>query len=223
MRPRAFLFDLDGTLIDSEGLWAVAIHDYLVDHGASITVKELLALVFGHSWFDIHAMLFRRFPVAVPVSPNQMAHELRPYYLNQRSDGREMIIPGSVELLKKVAGYGPTAIVSGSPRHDIEDDARIMGIQDDLTLILGAEDYDRGKPAPDGFLEAARLLKVSPAACVVFEDSPAGVASAKFAKMTCVALDRFGTNAELLRDADLIVDDLMKYDPEVGLPVKKVD
>lgn len=220
MRPRAFLFDLDGTLIDSEGLWAVAIHDYLVDHGASITVKELLALVFGHSWYDIHTLLLHRFPMAVPVDPNEMAIGLRSYYLNQRADGHDMVIQSSVELLKKVAGYGPVAIVSGSPHHDIEEDAQIMGIQDDLAMILGFEDYDRGKPYPDGFLEAARRLQVPPESCVVFEDSPAGVASAKTAKMYCVALDRFGTNAEVLQDADLIVDDLMKFNPEMDLPGK---
>lgn len=211
MRIGAFLFDLDGTLIDSERLWACAIQSFLADRGVSITLSDLLALVFGHSWFDIHTLLRDRYPAAVDESPVVVSGQLRPYYLRLREDGKSIVIESSVALLRKVARVAPVAIVSGSPHADICQAAEEMGVYPILSLILGAEDYPRGKPAPDGFLVAAKSLGVSPETCVVFEDSPAGVASAKTAGMYCVALDLWGRNQEILSQADMVVPDLLAF------------
>ena len=60
LKPAAFLFDLDGTLIDSEMLWARAIVGWLADYGEAASLDDIATLVFGHSWFDIHAALLDR-------------------------------------------------------------------------------------------------------------------------------------------------------------------
>lgn len=215
MEPQAYLFDLDGTLVDTESLWAEAIRDFIADRsGLALSVDEVLQLVFGHSWLDIHADLHRRFPGAVGESAGQAAIDLRPYYLKLRAESDNIVIRSSVEMLKRVSRSAPAIIVSGSPHDDVVEAARMMGISPCLKFVLGAEDYLCGKPSPDGFLTGAEKLGVDPAYCVVFEDSPAGVASAKAAGMYCVALDRTGKNRDLLGEADWIVDDLGKFTPE---------
>ena len=62
MKPAAFLFDLDGTLVDTEALWTEAIVEWLADRGASTTVEAVSPVVFGHSWLDIQSTLHERFP-----------------------------------------------------------------------------------------------------------------------------------------------------------------
>ena len=62
MRPAAFLFDLDGTLVDTEMLWARAIVDWLADRGQATTVEAFAPVIFGHSWIDIHAAIHAQFP-----------------------------------------------------------------------------------------------------------------------------------------------------------------
>ncbi len=214
MRPSAFLFDLDGTLLDTERLWAVAIRDYLADRGATTTAGRILEIVFGRSWFDIHKSLVAHFPQAADPVPATMAADLRPYYLRQIEDPARLMISPSVETLKRLARLAPVAIVSGSPRRDVEAAVDLMDARDAVAFVLGAEDYPRGKPAPDGYLAAARRLNVPPESCVVFEDSPIGVRAAKAAGMFCVALDRTGTcTAELRQTADLLLTQLDRLPP----------
>ncbi|MBQ9431291.1 MAG: HAD family phosphatase [Kiritimatiellae bacterium] len=213
MIPKAFIFDLDGTLVDTEELWAEAISQYLADGGATATADEVVQVVFGHSWLDIHSDLRRLYPKAVPASAAQTALELRPYYLRLRTDPRRIIIESSVAALKRLAKLAPAIIVSGSPHCDVEAAVDLIDARSEIRFVLGAEDYRRGKPAPDGFLSGAQRLGVPPADCVVFEDSPSGVASAKAAGMRCVALDRNGFCTEQLQTADLVVPSLEDYRP----------
>lgn len=86
-----------------------------------------------------------------------------------------------------------------------------MGIGRDVRFVLGAEDYEPGKPSPAGFLLGARRLGVPPETCLVFEDSRAGVLAAKQAGMLCVALARPGSHPQDLSGADWILEDLAAF------------
>ena len=212
MKARAFLFDLDGTLIDSETLWARALLDYLKDLGCVIAWPEMLKIVFGRSWIDIYHDIIRRFPALAKKDVEQMGVELRSYYLRLRVDGKSIQIPGSVALLRRLAAAYPTIVVSGSPRKDVEIAVRDMEAGSLVRFVLGAEDYPYGKPSPSGFLEGARRLGIPPADCVVFEDSTAGVKAAKAAGMYCVALSRPSENPQDVSAADLVLPDLGRFE-----------
>jgi len=121
-------------------------------------------------------------------------------------------IAGSVKLLVRLAAEHPVAIVSGSPREDIADSIALMGIGPFVHFFLGAEDYHPGKPDPACFLLAAQRMQVDPSACLVFEDSAAGVRAAKAAGMSCVALARPDAPRQDVATADLVLDDLGKFD-----------
>ena len=209
---RAFFFDLDGTLMDTEVLWIRAIRDYLLTHGVVCTQEETTALVYGRSWNDVYAEIARRFP-HVATGIDRVGAELRVCHRRLRTESDVRIV-GSVELLVRLAAEYPVAIVSGSPRADIADGVALMGVEPFVRFFLGAEDYRPGKPDPACFLLAAQRMQVEPAACLVFEDSAAGVRAAKAAGMSCVALARPDAPRQDVATADLVLDDLAKFDFE---------
>ena len=117
-------------------------------------------------------------------------------------------------LIRRLAAAGaPCAVASGSTPSQIEDALAIAGVRDCFRAIVGSGEYERGKPAPDCFLLAARKLGADPADCTVFEDSAAGVAAGRAAGMRVVALRLPDHPPQDLSAADLILDDLSKFEP----------
>lgn len=190
MKPAAFLFDLDGTLVDTEEAWAGAIVDFLAECGVGITVEEILPSIIGRNWLDINKSLHVRFPAIGNTTIEEDSQRLRKYFNNRVKDPSTMIIRESVDFLKRAALKSPVAIVSGSPRLDIEKAARMMGIEGLVKFVLGAGDYPKGKPDPSSYLMAADRLGVKASDCVVLEDSEVGVASGVAAGMRVVAINR---------------------------------
>ena len=212
MKPAAFLFDLDGTLVDTEALWTEAIVEWLADRGAQTTVEEIAPVVFGHSWLDIQATLHERFPALPKTGAEEDANTLRPYYARRAVNPASQIIPGAVDFLRKVSRIAPCVIVSGSPHDDVVQAAELCGVENLLRFVLGAEDYGRGKPAPDGYLKAASLLEVDASECVVVEDSTAGVQAGRAAGMRVIGVDRNQRAPQDFAGCEWLVHDLSELD-----------
>ena len=212
MKPAAFLFDLDGTLLDTEALWTEAIVEWLADRGARTTVMAVAPVVFGHSWLDIQSTLHEKFPQLPKASANEDASTLRPYYARRAVNPTSQIIPGSVSFLKKVSRIAPCVIVSGSPHDDVVQAAELCGVENFVRFVLGAEDYGRGKPAPDGFLKAASMLEVDASECVVVEDSTAGVQAGRAAGMRVIGVDRNQCVPQDFAGCEWLVHDLSELD-----------
>ena len=212
MKPAAFLFDLDGTLIDTEALWTEAIVEWLADRGARTTVEAVAPVVFGHSWLDIQTTLHERFPSLPKTGPEEDAKTLRPYYVRRAVNPESQIIPGAVSFLKKVSRIAPCVIVSGSPHDDVVKAIELCGVENLVRFVLGAEDYGRGKPAPDGYLKAASLLEVDASECVVVEDSTAGVQAGRAAGMRVIGVDRNKRAPQDFAGCEWLVHDLSELD-----------
>lgn len=208
LKPEAFLFDLDGTLIDSEMLWSRAIVDWMAAYGVKAEVNATAALVFGHSWFDIHTALLERYPALPQRTAQENALELRVHYNRVATNLQDIIIPAAVAVYRRAAEIAPCAIVSGSPHNDVAAAARLCGIDGQTAFVLGMEDYIHGKPAPDGYLLAAQRLNVDPARCIVFEDSTAGVQSGLAAGMKVIGIDRNSVVRQDFTGCHLTVHDL---------------
>ncbi len=211
MNLRAFIFDLDGTLIDTELLWAEALRLYLAGHRCDCSKETVLRIVFGHSWTDIYRTLTSRFPLLAALSIDAMAEGLRDVYLTLRNQSENVIIHSSAKLLKTLSNDYPVIIVSGSPHADVEEAVRLLDATTHVRFVLGAEDYAPGKPSPAGFLLGAHRLGVDPLNCLVFEDSRAGVMAAKAAGMWCVALARDYAHPQDLSAADWVLSDLAEF------------
>lgn len=209
MKFAAALFDLDGTLQDSEIHWIRATQAFLNDNGIGYNLAATTALVYGRSSTEIYEEI-AAMPPFIGRSVLDLAECIRGYY-GRMTEVEDISYPSSVALLKRMAREMPVAIVSGSPKRDVAAAARNLGVDGDVALVLGAEDVSRGKPAPDCFLKAAALLGVDAAGCVVFEDSSAGVAAAKAAGMFCVAVSRPGRPQQDVGAADVVVPDLGEF------------
>ena len=215
MKPAAFLFDLDGTLLDTESFWTEAIVEWLADRGAVTTTEAVAPLVFGRSWPDIQSALHAMFPQLPKTGAEEDAKTLRPYYARLAVNPASQIIPGAVSFLKKVSRIAPCVIVSGSPHDDVVQAVELCGVENLVRFVLGAEDYGRGKPAPDGYLKAASLLEVDASECVVVEDSMVGVQAGRAAGMRVIGVDRSRHAPQDFAGCEWLVHDLSELNVHV--------
>ena len=213
MKVAAFLFDLDGTLVDTEAAWTHAIVDMVNARGGRAAFGDILPNVIGRNWLDIDQWLHERYPEIGASEPMEDAVQLRANYQRYAVDPQAMRIPGSVDFFRRAAALAPCAIVSGSPHDDVVAAAEMCGLSDCVTLVLGAGEYAAGKPSPSGYLRAAELLGVAPADCVVVEDSAVGVRAGVAAGMRVLALDRAALVRQDLSGATWRVGDLATVDP----------
>ena len=206
----ALLFDLDGTLVDSERQCAESVARALASGGRVMTQAER-DFVIGHGWNEIYANLLEG--GALPMSRDALiaqAGKEREHIVD--TDGL-VVLPGGVELVRAAREAGlRVAIVSGSSRGEIEDAIRRLGIAADIELYVGAEDVPRGKPAPDGYLLALDRLGLVASEAIVIEDSTAGI-SAGLAAGTTVLAARAGNFARQRQDhAHHVVESLAEID-----------
>lgn len=209
----AYIFDLDGTLLDTEIAWVEATANYLSSKGHPVTHDFSMKAVYGRSWADVYAAIVTAFP-DLDMGLDQMQAELDDFFYAIR-DKLDTRIHESVNLLKQLSKTTPCCIVSGSPRRHITEAIEIMDAAENVSFYLGSSDYPHGKPHPSGFLIAAERLGVLPAECVVFEDSFVGVTAGKAAGMKTVALSRPGHPQQDVGAADLILPDLSQFDPKM--------
>ncbi len=207
---QAIIFDLDGTLVDSELLFVRALQETLATHAQQLSDEQLVQIVYGRSRENIIREIKAIFP-DLALSNAALSLAIDEIY-DALLETEQVLIDASVQLLKQCAERWPCCIVSGSSRQHIQHFAGLMGVSDKLRFYIGAEDYPDGKPNPRCFQMAAEQFAVDPAHCVVFEDSNAGVRAAKAAGMYCIALQRADAPLQDLSMADRIVADLSDCD-----------
>ena len=208
---QAAIFDLDGTLLDTEILWVEVTHRYLQACGCNPSYDDVLHIVYGRSWRQVYADIVRKYNMG-HVSIHEMDEILLGMIQARKTQQAGLVLEGSVALLRDLAVGMPVCIVSGSPRKAIEEAIEHLQIANCLSFYIGAEEYHIGKPDPTCFQMAIDRLGVPAAQCVVFEDSTAGVHAAKDAGARCVALARPGRPAQDVSRADLVLEDLGQFD-----------
>ena len=178
---RAYLFDLDGTVADSMPLHLVSWQQATREIGGDFPT-DLFWQWGGIPLPRTVAMLNERF--GYTMDPAEVIHRKEQIYLTML-DKLHPIASVAAHVAKQ-HGHLPMAIVSGSPRLTIERTLEALHMTDCFQAIVAAEDYTHGKPDPEPFLTAARLLDIPPADCLVFEDAEAGIQSAQAAGMQYV-------------------------------------
>ncbi|MEV7005743.1 HAD family phosphatase [Streptosporangium sp. NPDC051022] len=203
----AALFDLDGTLINTE-LRSQAVWARLLDrHGVSRD-GGLLRGFIGRRGRDVLAERAELFP---GKRIDDLIDEVVSFHNDPGLPEVEPVL-GAADLVRRVAEYGSSiAVVTSASRDWAEKRLAEVGVRDLVWTVVSAQDVTVGKPDPEGFLLAAARLAVDPARCVAFEDSIAGIAAAKAAGMTCVGIATTHTDPELA-EADLVVTDLTEVD-----------
>ena len=208
---RGVIFDMDGVLINSEPLHFLATQEVLATYGVPMSEAEYFGRYIVYSDWEIMELLL---PDASVRPAAAQAKSRR--YLELVASGIPPF-PDGLGLLSRTDGWR-VALATGSMRHEAELALRALGIRERFQAIVAREDCVLGKPNPEPFLRAADGLGVSPARCVVIEDSPGGIQAAKAAGMACVAVTHSCAREQLL-GADLVVDDLGEVDLRTLLPV----
>ncbi|WP_432947543.1 HAD family hydrolase [Kribbella sp. CA-253562] len=210
---KAILYDLDGTLIDSETAGLVSWTEVFRAHGCSLDEQLWLAEIAAG-----------RGP-CMPTAELEAAvgHRLDWADLEkQRLVRRDELLvarPGALEHLAQARTMGlATALVTNAPQWWVAQQLCRNGLDEHNfdTIVTGHSGLPR-KPAPEIYLKALDLLKVNPAEAVSVEDSPVGISSAVAADVTCVAVANQVTRQLDLSGADLVVDSLTEVMPRALL------
>jgi HAD superfamily hydrolase (TIGR01509 family) len=178
---RAYLFDCDGTIVDSMPLHYIAWKKALAEWNC-VYEKNLFYSWGGRPIREIIALLNEKNGLNMPV--DEVAHKKEGYYLELLPTLKA--IPEVVEQIEAHHGRIPFAVVSGSRRESVVGSLSALNLLDKFDVLVCAEDYKNGKPAPDAFLLAAKKLGVAAADCLVFEDTDLGIEAASAAGMASV-------------------------------------
>ncbi|MBO4205452.1 HAD family hydrolase [Micromonospora echinofusca] len=179
------LFDMDGTLVDSEKLWDVALRELAEEYGGTLSTAARLAMIgssMAASMRILHDDLGQpwRDPEISAAWIDRRILELFRTGLRWR--------PGALALLRAVRDARiPTALVTSSGRQLVEVALDTLG-RDSFDVVVCGDEVDAAKPHPEPYLTAARLLGVPIGRCVAIEDSPAGVTSALTAGAAVLAV-----------------------------------
>ena len=178
---RAYLFDCDGTIVDSMPLHYVAWKKALADWNCPFE-EELFYSWGGRPVREIIAALNQMHALEMPVDAVAKRKEGLYFALEDQLKA----IPEVIEHIEAKHGHIPLAVVSGSRRKSVLHSLSALGLVEKFDVLVCAEDYVRGKPAPDCFLTAAEKLGVNPKDCLVFEDTEMGIEAARAAGMSWV-------------------------------------
>jgi beta-phosphoglucomutase len=185
-RPRAVIFDIDGTIVDNMHLHAEAFAAFAERHGLPPLTREDRARLDGRRNSEIFPILFKR---EVPRDEWQAYEHEKESLYRELSKGRLTPLKGLRMLIDSLREAGiATALATSAPEANVIHTLSELGLADAFPVIVRGDQVPRGKPAPDVFLEAARRLDVAPQDCLVFEDAPMGIEAAHAAGMPVVAL-----------------------------------
>lgn len=181
----AVIFDLDGTLVDSEPNYYEAGRRVLAAHGVpDFTWREHERFIGVGTRETVETLRERH---GIEASVERLLSEKNELYLRLARSTR--VFPAMRVLVEELHAAGcPMAVASGSSAAAIDAVLTGVGLDALLPVRVSAEEVARGKPEPDVFLEAARRLSADAAGCVVLEDAPPGAEAARRAGMRCVAV-----------------------------------
>jgi beta-phosphoglucomutase-like phosphatase (HAD superfamily) len=204
--PRAVVFDMDGLLFDTEALYQEAILLAAAEGGHAVT-SDVFNRTVGLPWAQSRALLASHFGETFPVDDFQAAWVRHFWVL---AENRFTLKPGALELLDTLDRLGlPRAIATSSSRQTVERHLTAHSLAGRFDEVVGHGDYEKGKPAPDPFLKAARSLGIEPRFCLALEDSHNGVRSASSAgMMTIMVPDLLEPTDEMRRLCAFIARDL---------------
>jgi HAD superfamily hydrolase (TIGR01509 family) len=215
----AVIFDLDGVLVDSEQVWDAARRDVVAAHGG--TWKESATT----DMLGMSSPEWSRYVVdelKVQLTPEEVNAAVLDAMLVEY-DRALPLLPGAREAVFRLADRYPLGLASSSNREIIDLVLEGMGVTEQFMATVSSEEVERGKPAPDVYLEAARRMGFEAAACAAIEDSTNGLRSAHAAGLRVIAIPNphFPPAEDALALADVTLPDLDALTPAaVGQPAR---
>jgi len=207
---RAFIFDMDGVLVDSEPLHLEAINLVLKPHGVALSEVENRAYL---GWTEAAFWEAVRARFDLPGSAVEYGGERRRHLRALLVRG-VLPVPGVVEFLARLDPLDlRRAVASSSDESVIRQILEALGIGDRFDAITAGDHVRRSKPDPEIFLATAARLGLEPADCLVFEDSPQGILAARRAGMRCVRVLTKTTRELECEPTDRVIENFIGLDP----------
>jgi HAD superfamily hydrolase (TIGR01509 family) len=202
----AVVFDLDGVLLDSEGLWDLARREVARDHGGRWTAEATKAMqgMSSREWGH-----YMRTSLGVPLDESRIV-DLVVGRLLEEYGHRLPLLPGALEAVARLGERWPLGLASSSNRVVINQVLELAGMKAAFTATVSSEEVPRGKPAPDVYLAVSDRMHCSPASSVAVEDSANGIRSAAAAGFHVIAVPNrdYPPPAELLRTVGVVIPSL---------------
>jgi len=210
-RMVAFIFDMDGVIVDSNPFHKISLKQFCKKYGYDLTDEQLRERIYGRTNKDWITNVFGK------LEPEQ----LKRYGEEKEALFRELYkddikpVDGLIAFLEKMDEQKiPRAIATSAPRSNVDFTLSKTVTEKYFSTILDESFVQKGKPDPEIYLKTAAAIKFSPASCIVFEDSLSGVKSAKAAGCKIVGITTTHTREEL-GETDLVVENFMGLDPKV--------
>jgi len=181
----AILWDMDGTIVDTERVVWETMRRAFADAAGIELDEALFEQLMGRSEADFYRAMTERFALTARDLAAVQARFDQDYLPRLRE---VPALPGAIETVRELHARAPQALVTGSTGEQARTVLSALGIAECFREVVSCDTYERGKPDPEPFLLAARLLGAAPAACLVLEDSPSGVSAAIAAGMKVVAI-----------------------------------
>jgi HAD superfamily hydrolase (TIGR01509 family) len=211
---RAVIFDLDGLLLDSESAWDGARRALVAEHGLEWRegATEAMLGMSAPEWSR-----YVRDELKVPLEPEEISDRVVANMLDAYEQ-RLPLLEGAEAAVARIAERWPLGLASSSNKPVIDRVMETSGWSEAFEVWVSSEEVDRGKPAPDVFLEAARRLGTEPAEAAGIEDSHNGILAARAAnlrRVIAIPNHEFPPGADALGAADVVLDSLADLTPEV--------
>ena len=199
----AVVFDLDGVLLDSEQVWSEVKREAVRDwggrwhEGAAVAMMGMSSLEW--SAYIANELEVDRAPAEIDA---EVVRRMQDRYRRQLP-----LLSGAVEAVERLASRWPLGLASSSNRVLIDEVLETAGLSQQFRVTVSSEEVERGKPAPDVYLEAARRLGVEPTSAAAVEDSAAGIRSASKAGMRVIVIanPHYPPDDEAMATADVVL------------------
>lgn len=207
----AVLWDNDGVLVETEGLYFDASRRVLAEWGVNLTREQFqeVSLRQGRSTLDL--------AIANGARPEQLdaMRSRRDELFADLLRAKSPLIPGAREAIKRLKGRVRQGIVTSSRRSHFDIAHRQSGIPELMDFLLTREDYGRSKPDPEPYLAALDRFGIDPTQCLVVEDSERGLAAAVAAGIDCVIVRNLWSVGSEFKSASCVLNDVSQVPDEV--------
>ena len=210
MKDYAFIFDMDGVIVDSNPYHKIALKQFCEAHGHDLSDEQLINKIYGRTNKEWITNLFGVLP------PEQlMSYAFEKEELYRRLFEKDIRpVNGLIHFLESLAAQGiPRAIGTSAPRANVDFTLSKTGTGHFFKTILDESAILHGKPNPEIYLKVAKALNLPPQQCIVIEDSLSGVAAGKGAGAKVIGITTTHTPEEL-KSTDLIIDDFEELEPK---------
>jgi len=197
----AFIFDMDGTMVDNMMIHHRGWQKTLAAYGLHLTLEEVMATCHGKNVEIIERLFPGKFSVAERERISfEKESEYRAFFLPQLK-----LIPGLADLLETAKNASiPMGIGTAAPKANVDFVLDNLNIRHYFSAVVHADDVDKGKPEPEVFFKVANRLGIPYSECLVFEDSPTGAKTALNAGMRAIILTTTHTNQEFFHISSVI-------------------